>query len=122
MWRGLERRRFPRVNYKCLVIMNEGSGQRQLTGYAQNIGVGGLCVILDEETKRFDDVSVKLTLDDGGSLLECAGKVVWSIRRSDVKDKKLITRFDIGIEFIDLPGKERARIERVINRRVQRIV
>jgi len=45
-WGALDRRKFPRVNYPCLVVINNGSKKDKefILTHTENIGIGGdLC-------------------------------------------------------------------------------
>jgi Tfp pilus assembly protein PilZ len=115
-WDGLNRRKFPRVNYPCLIVLGEeGSPDSVLLTHTDNIGVGGICVTLKKELKLFANVVIELDLLDLGNHIKCNGKIAWSVRRKvDARKKPLF--YDIGVEFQDLPEKERARIEIIVNK------
>ncbi len=118
-WNGLDRRRFPRVLYPCLIVMRKLDEEPEvLLTHTENIGIGGICVVLKKTLKLFSNVELELDLLDAGEHIKCKGKVVWNIRRkNDVKQKPLF--YDTGIEFVTINDKERQRIEEVVSRLVK---
>ena len=107
MWQGVNRRRFPRAEYPCKIIITKGKSKENLATKTENIGVGGVCVVLDRDLPRFEEVGIILYLDDTEKPMRCRGRVVWAVRKSKVS-------FDTGVEFADLPDKDRLKIERLI--------
>ena len=119
-WDGLNRRKFPRVNYPCLVVIRKGTSEDKdvFLTHTENIGVGGVCVILKQDLKMFSPVDLELDLMDLGNHIKCRGKVVWNVQRSMNQTKKPLF-YDIGIEFEDLDDEERARLQEVVQRLVK---
>lgn len=119
-WDGLNRRKFPRVIYPCLVVIQNGEVQAKdiILTHTENIGIGGVCVILKTDLKMFSHVDLELDLLDLENHIRCQGKVVWNVqRKDDAKDKPLF--YDIGIEFEDLDVKEQERLDRIVKRLVK---
>ena len=52
-WDGFNRRKFPRVNYPCLVVLNVRIEETEsvILSHTENIGIGGVCVILKQNVK-----------------------------------------------------------------------
>ena len=80
--------------------------------------VGGVCVILKQDLKMFSPVELELDLLDLGDHIRCNGKVVWNIRHQNEGGEKP-NFYDIGIEFVDISGQDRSRLEHIINRLVK---
>jgi hypothetical protein len=119
-WDGLDRRKFPRVNYPCQVIVRSEREQRDaLLTHTENVGVGGASVVIKQSLKMFAPVDIELDLLDLGDHIKCQGKVVWSVRRRDSESHKP-SFYDVGIEFVDLAEKDRQRIEASIQRLAKR--
>lgn len=119
-WDGLNRRKFPRVIYPCLVVIQDQSGDPKDTilTHTENVGIGGVCVILKQDIKIFSWVDIELDLLDLGNHIKCKGKVVWNVqRKGDANNKPLF--YDIGIEFEDLDEKEQQRLEGIVRRLVK---
>ena len=118
-WDGLNRRRFPRVNYPCqVVVRNEKDEKDVFLAHTENIGIGGVCIIFKKGLSMFSPVEVELDLLDFEEHVKCSGKVVWSVRRKSTEaDKPLF--YDIGIEFVDISDRYRERMEITVERLVK---
>ena len=106
VWQGIDKRRFPRINYPCKVIVLRSDLKETFATHTENIGTGGICVILPRQILKFCMVEVLVYLQNGKGPLECNGRVVWSINKNNT--------FDTGIEFIDLKAVDSLRIEKII--------
>ncbi len=115
-WDGLNRRKFPRVRYPCLVIIRHEQGHKEvILTHTENVGIGGICVTLKSHLKMFAPVELEVDLLDMTNHIKCPGRVVWSFhRRSDEKKKPLF--YDTGIEFSALDKKEEQRLQEIVNR------
>lgn len=111
MWAGINKRKFPRANYKCTIFIKRPLLSRHIKTFTENIGIGGICVIVKYKLNNFDEVNLKLALDDGLPPIECSGKVVWKVKR-ELPTKKVL--YDTGIEFVGLKPENRQRIEKAI--------
>ena len=109
MWSGIDKRCFPRANFECHVVVRRKDHPENFSTQTENIGAGGLCVILDKGLELFAEVIVEVAFPDNQSPLINDGKVVWV-----VKEAGSSKRFDTGIEFIDLPEEQQKRIERIV--------
>ena len=119
-WDGLDRRKFPRVNYPCLVVIRHAQEDKNdvILTHTENVGIGGVCVILKQNVKIFCPVELELDLLDLGNHIRCKGKVVWNVQRKmDVKKKPAF--YDIGIEFENLDKREQQRLEEIVKRLVK---
>ncbi len=100
MWDGFNKRKFPRVALQCEVtILSDLSGKPVLT-LTENVGVGGVCLILDHPLDRFSKCRIKLELGDSKNTVECDGRVVWAVPTQSGKSGR--KQFDTGIEFTGL--------------------
>jgi Tfp pilus assembly protein PilZ len=118
-WDGLNRRKFPRLNYPCQVIVRSEHEQRDsLLAHTENLGTGGICVIIKKNLKMFTPVDIELDLLDFEEHIQCQGKVVWSVRRRDDDAMKPLF-YDVGIEFVDLADKDLQRIEKSVQHLVK---
>ncbi|MFZ5800848.1 MAG: PilZ domain-containing protein [Candidatus Omnitrophota bacterium] len=115
-WDGIDRRKFPRANYPCLLIIRrDNAAPEAMLTHTENIGIGGVGIISKRELKLFDKVELELDLLDMQPHIKCDGKIVWSVRRKDTEEVKP-SYFDIGIEFVNINDKDRKRIEFIVNR------
>lgn len=106
IWQGIDKRRFPRAEYPCKVVILRNDLKETFSTHTENIGTGGICVVLPRELPKFCLVRVLLYLKDGGGLLECDGRIIWAVKREDY--------FDTGLEFLDIRETDRLRIEKVV--------
>jgi hypothetical protein len=108
MWDGFDKRRFPRLSVRCEIKIFAGDKSPALQAVTENVGRGGVCVILERELQRFRPCRLRLEWDKK-SRLECDGRVVWVVKSKDIRAKKV--RFDTGIEFTRLSEEGRSRLE-----------
>ena len=115
MWDGIDRRRFPRAHYKCLIYIKKKENSKPISVYTENIGAGGICVLVDENMGLFQGVKLELDLGDkSGERIACTGTVVWVVKQREPggKTKEL---YDTGIEFIDIKEADRKLISSVVD-------
>ncbi len=115
-WEGLDRRKFPRIKYPCLVVIHNNEDDKDvLLTHTENIGIGGVCVIFKKNIKVFCPVDLEVDLMDFGEHIKCQGRVVWNVQRKMSEQKKPLF-YDIGIEFQDIKDEDQARIEEIVCR------
>ena len=113
-WDGLNRRKFPRVHYPCLVIIKGADEKAEaILTHTENVGLGGVCVVLRKSIKIFTPVELELDLLDFADHIRCKGKVVWNVRRTNDSSAKPL-HYDMGIEFEYLSDKEKDRLITVV--------
>lgn len=115
MWQGIDKRRFPRANYPCEIIIMKKAAADKISTHTENIGAGGVCVILHQELDRFSDVGLILILNDKQLPIDCEARVVWTVKRSEPLGQAL-NQVDTGIEFVNLKEKDKLRIEKVVRK------
>ena len=96
MWDGFNKRKFPRLSLRCEITLYPETPSGPFVTATENVGAGGVCVMLDTALERFSRCRVRLDLGQKTPDLECEGKVVWIVPTKEPKSK---TRFDVGIEF-----------------------
>ncbi|MFH1411145.1 MAG: PilZ domain-containing protein [Candidatus Omnitrophota bacterium] len=107
-------RKFPRVNYRCRILICKNGEEKIFDANTENIGQGGVCVSLPNDVGMFERVGVELFLGEGGSPVKCKGKVVWVVKGHGSAVGGEVA-YDTGVEFTDLDRKDRERIEGLIN-------
>src|SRR3989338_1912913 len=113
-WDGLNRRKFPRANYPCLIIIRHNhAGPEAMLTHTENIGIGGVCVVLKRGIKLFTPVELEIDLLDTTIHIKCEGKVVWSVQRRN-SDEKKPSFYDTGVEFMNISMKDQQRISEVV--------
>ena len=100
MWDGFDKRKFPRLNLHCEITIRATQDEQPIKAMTENVGLGGICVILNQVLPRFTQCRIWLGLNEKGNSIEGAGRVVWNVPTSDsAKGKKC---YDTGIEFTQL--------------------
>ncbi len=97
MWDGFNKRKFPRINLHCEIAIRSESEAQPIKAKTENLGIGGVCVIIDRSIERFSKCQIKLDL--GGKPLECEARVVWAVPTREGKATR--KRYDIGFEFLN---------------------
>ncbi len=115
MWNGINRRKFPRANYKCLIAIKKRLTSKTISTQTENIGAGGICVIIKEDLGLFQGVDVELFLNDNRPPIKCGGTVVWVVKKSEPRHKGAYL-YDTGIEFIDIRPEDRERVSEVVEK------
>jgi hypothetical protein len=117
MWDGFNKRKFPRLNLRCELILHKDPGSEVIRAQTENVGAGGVAVILERSLDRFSVIALRLELDANLPWIECKGKIVWSVPSREVGAKK--QRYDTGIEFLGLDPGQQELIRRYIEARVE---
>jgi len=111
-WGGMDRRKFPRVMYPCMVkIIPADKSQEPILTHTENIGLGGVCIILKTTIKLFTPVDLEIDLLDIDEHIKPKGKVVWNVRRKAIEDIKPMF-YDIGIEFSEISKNDHEHLRR----------
>ncbi len=114
MWTGIDRRKFPRASYKCLISIKRRLTSKSIATHTENIGAGGICVIIREDLGLFQGVDLEVYLEDSSHEVKCGGTVVWVVKKSQSRQKKALL-YDTGIEFIDIRPEDRDRISSLVD-------
>ena len=112
MWDGINRRKFPRANYKCLISIKKRLTAKTISTQTENIGAGGICVLIKEDLGLFQGVDVELYLDEKRPPIKSGGTIVWVVKKSSPKKGQYM--YDTGIEFIDIRPEDREKISEVV--------
>lgn len=116
MWEGINRRRFPRAKYKCIIsVKSKGEAPKLMTTYTENLGMGGICISLNESFDIFSNVEQELLLDDGGPPIRCGGSIVWVVKKTDPAHRNSVT-YDTGIEFMNAKENDKRRISKIVDK------
>ena len=112
LWDGFNKRKFPRLHLTCEVAIHPVGKQEAFTASTEDVGMGGVSVMLPEPLERFDRCKISLELKDGEPPVQCTGRSVWVIPSQDRKSAK--KNFDTGLEFLDLDEFSRKRLRAFI--------
>lgn len=113
MWDGLNKRKFPRARYRCKInIRRQPLPPKTITAYTENLGLGGICVIIKEDLQLFRNVEVELFLKNGNPPVACKGGIVWIVKKTGVGGH---VNYDTGIEFNNLKKEDESRIALLVD-------
>lgn len=113
MWNGINRRKFPRANYKCLISIKKRLTAKTISTHTENVGAGGICVLIKEDLGLFQGVDLELFLEEGDAPIKSGGTVVWVVKKSEPKQKGAYL-YDTGIEFIDIRPEDREKLTEIV--------
>ena len=119
MWSGINRRKFPRAKYRCLISIGRKDAAKSISTHTENVGAGGICVIVPENLGLFQGVELEIDMEDGfPSNIRCSGTVVWVVKKSAIT-KQGPVQYDTGIEFVDIEEKDKARISKIVEKQLE---
>jgi len=118
-WEGLNRRKFPRAKYPCMVTMWIGDQEEEVVlTHTENLGIGGICLILNQRLERMAEVGLELDLLDLKEHIHCRGKAMWVVASKDKGGGSPLT-YDTGIEFLDISEEDIGRIQAIVQKLAQ---
>jgi len=114
LWEGIDKRKFPRINYKCKIKVVDHGREEVFETFTENVGAGGICVMLGKEFDLFRTAELEIYLEEKGEPIICKGTIVWVIRRRFAMEGKTL-EYDVGIEFTDIDDKDRIKITSLVD-------
>lgn len=109
LWDGFNKRKFPRLHLTCEVSVKPLGKTKALAASTEDIGMGGVSVMLQEPLERFDRCKISIELKDGEPPVQCTGRSVWVIPSQERKSSK--KNYDTGFEFLDMDEFSRKRLQ-----------
>jgi len=94
-------------------VISFGGPHPQMLTHTENIGQGGLCVILKKEIKLFTPVELEVDLLGIDEHITPQGKAVWNVRRKSIEKIKPMF-YDIGIEFTKISKRDQDCLREVL--------
>ncbi|MGB2601290.1 MAG: PilZ domain-containing protein [Candidatus Omnitrophota bacterium] len=113
MWDGINQRRFPRVSYRCLILVSKDGREEVIETFTENIGAGGICVVLDREFKLFENVAMEIFLGEEKEPINCQGTIVWVVKRHPTTDAEKV-EYDTGVEFRDISDEDIKKVTKLV--------
>lgn len=116
MWDGVDRRIFSRAEYPCLITVRKTTPPVQaILTHTDNISIGGVRVVIAKKIEAMTEVDLEIDLKDTLPTVISKGRVAWvKIIVSSQKDKP--PRYDTGIRFLGLKDECRRRIQKIVER------
>jgi hypothetical protein len=112
-----ELRKFYRANLICKISATFANRLLVFNSHTENIGEGGIMVILEEKLHVSTPVDVELFLSAREFPLKCKGEVIWVKERSPVGIKPFL--INTGIKFIELTDLQKEDIRNLVSNVIQ---
>jgi len=109
-WDGQERRRFPRAAYACRVVID--SSGKKIEAMTENIGKGGIKIIIPEELAHSSVVGLELEIEKGNPI-KCEGTIMW-VREVRGRVLNGSSIFNTGIMFTTISQDDRNKVKVLI--------
>ncbi|MBN2096899.1 MAG: PilZ domain-containing protein [Candidatus Omnitrophica bacterium] len=114
MWDGVDRRKFPRVDYPCLITVRKNTPPQQaILTHTGDISVVGIRVIINDKIELMSVVDLEIDLKDAQPAIHIHGRVN-RIKELSAGGSGKPLRYDTGIQIIDIGEAQRRRIQNVI--------
>ena len=110
VWKGIEKRRFIRANFPCKIVISTPS-QHVIVTHTENIGAGGIRVIIDEKLDISSMVGLDIHLSN--DLIKSKARIVWVVEAGDSSHDRPL-RYDTGIEFYEINEDDRKIINNFV--------
>jgi len=109
----IEKRKFPRADITCKISTVFGERLLVFEVHTENIGEGGIRVILGEKLNIPTAVDLELFLENKEVPIRSKGEVVWAV---EIKPEGIRPRlFDTGIKFTLIDDLNKETIKKVVN-------
>ncbi len=119
MWDGFNKRKFPRINLHCDVEIILKGEKVLIASQTENVGIGGVCVILDQFLERFSECQVHVKIPQTAGI-HCAAKIVWVVPTHN--SDRGAHLYDTGLEFINLEAQQQDLLREILeNAHLKRI-
>ena len=109
---GQDRRRFPRANYPCKIVLSAADKKKDFYLHTENISAVGIRVILSEKLSVGQVVDIELFAEV--TPIKCRGKVIWGQDIKPINGNKTLL-FDVGIEFIGISEYDQKKLQELVN-------
>ena len=109
-WNGKEKRRFVRAKFPCKIIVNTPE-EYTIVSHTEDIGTGGIRVIIPDKLNISSIVGFEIFLKNGG--IKGKGRVVWVVNKGNSLFGDGIV-FDTGVEFIEISEEDRRVVDNFV--------
>jgi Tfp pilus assembly protein PilZ len=121
MWDGVDRRKFPRAEYPCLVTVRKSVPSLQaILTHTENLSTGGVRVIISKKLAAPIKVDLELDLKDTLPTIKLQGKISW-VKEVVARTKGRPPRYDTGIQFVNLKQENRKRIHHIVEHLLSKV-
>ena len=109
---SVEKRKFPRANVVCKISTIFAERVLVFNAHTENIGEGGIRVILDEKLHVPTDVALELFLEGRNCPIVCKGEITWVKNINPIEIGPPL--YDTGISFQDIAIDDRKVIQDLV--------
>lgn len=114
MWDGVDRRRFVRGEYPCLITLRKyTSPPLAILTHTEDISVGGLRVIIGKNLGPMTEVDLELDLMDTLPTVLSRATISW-VKEVSYRQKGK-PQYDTGIQFLGLKDEYRRRVQNIVD-------
>lgn len=109
-----EKRRFPRLNTSSVIVSWRKIKTLDNLSKTKDISGGGICLMIEEKDSLAvgDALQLEFSLPSK-EIIHSKGQVVW-LDEFAIGDINAQSRFEVGIEFIDISDKDREVIKQYV--------
>ena len=118
MWDGFDKRKFPRLNFKCPVTLQLTNSTSSIKTETVNISAGGICVLLKKSLHKLTACRMTLKLSKSLPAIKSQGKIIWSVQTQKPGVRGRF--YDTGIEFTDMDLSLVAMIASFVERKMNK--
>ena len=116
MWDGVDRRKFLRADYPCLITMRKSTPpQEAILTHTEDISITGVRILAPKKLPMMAEIDLELDLKDTLPTVISRG-MVKRVKEIAPSGQGKRVRYDIGIEFVGLSEVQRVRIKKIIER------
>lgn len=108
---GAERRKFVRANFPCKITIFTPT-KHTLSTHTENIGAGGVRIIIEEKIDISSMVNLSIYLDK--EPIRCKGRIVWVVEKKTPFSGNAFF-YDTGIEFYEINDDDRRLVKTFVD-------
>jgi len=114
MWDGVNRRKFARAEYPCLITVRKNTTPIQaVLTHTEDISIHGVRVLIREKIDPKSEVDLELDLKDTLATVLSKGTIKW-IHEVASEEAGKSMHYDTGIEFMGLNNEDQERIKNIV--------
>lgn len=114
MWDGVDRRKFLRAEYPCLITLRKRTPPpRAFLTHTENISVVGVRLFIKEKVEIMTEIDLELELKDTFPNVTAKGLIKWVKECAALQEGKP-KRYELGICFTQLKDEDRRRILNIV--------
>lgn len=114
MWDGVDRRKFARAEYPCLITVRKSAPPPEaILTHTADISVGGVHAVIAKKIEIMTEVNLEIDLKDTLETIVSKGTVS-RVKEIAASQPGRPPRYDIAVQFVDLNDEDRRRIQNIV--------